>query len=177
MPDNEVRINLAHAYREAAEQTEGRKLSRAEIQMMLDVDLRSRATTNSSGSEEPRQVLILSDDLNSLSSKIKTYGPLTYDPVTRVLTRGKMEVSMREAMANLFHPLIAFPGRILTYQIGLQLLNYSPNHDRQPVRVSISRLRERINDERLGGPNSNASFTLIQTQPGLGYYLKAKPAA
>lgn len=173
---NRVRENLAQAFRAEAERLSGQPLTMEALQHQLGQDL--RYATLRRRRIIPRHYasgVILSDDVAAMDQDPKDYAGISYNPLTRIVKMtDSPEVRLWPTEGLLFHPMIAYPERILLNTTALDILQY-PDFSR--IRNVIYRMRPKINDELIGGTTNDPEFKYLQTIPHTGYMLKVNPKA
>ncbi|HEY7977391.1 MAG TPA: response regulator transcription factor [Rhizomicrobium sp.] len=96
-------------------------------------------------------------------------GDLTVDLVRRIVTVRGQEVKLTPREYDLLRVLVAHAGKVLTHKFLLREV-WGSETDVQYLRIYIRTLRQKIE------PNSERP-SLIQTEQGVGYRLKAPDAA
>jgi DNA-binding response OmpR family regulator len=94
-----------------------------------------------------------------------SFGPLRFDPTTRQLTNGRGDIKLTAIEGHILHHLMRNAGRVSAYSSLAEHVwgdDYPGSMD--SLRVHVRRLREKL--------ELNPSHpTLIQTKPGVGYFL------
>ncbi|HLN23953.1 MAG TPA: response regulator transcription factor [Patescibacteria group bacterium] len=105
------------------------------------------------------------------SAELLQTGSLRMDFTRRIITKAGQEVRLSKKEYDLLQYLAATPDHVLTHRQILKAV-WGPAHveDTAYLRVYINQLRQKLED-------NPASPTLLVTEPGVGYRLKAQPDA